>query len=202
MKRSPAFAAVLLVALASVQVHAQTAMPASSKATRIEYTASYAAMNVTTRAVLTDGQRSTPLVFTETPASLAMKYPYMQTYTTKAVTVYPGMRVTNEALSNVRVSTMPVDMRSPVVVSWRLSIELHDISGTFLQNAAIPIYCRTSVPFDTVITCSRQIDLAPYVGKSVYLEISVAPDLTGAMVDSRRVSVVDCTETQPLSSIK
>ncbi|MBS1911582.1 MAG: hypothetical protein JST22_06330 [Bacteroidetes bacterium] len=206
MRRSPAFAAVLLLALVSAQVDAQTATPAPSKATRIEYTASYAATNLITRAVLTDGQQSTALVFSEVPGSTDItSYAFwQQTYATDAIMVTPGMAIACDAYSVVRVTAMPPPefRRVPLHVLWQVRIGLRDSLGKLLEQISPEIDCDTPAPIDTVISFKRSVDLSHYIGKRVHLVMLVRPDLTAPMVMSRRRTVLDCTDTQPLYTIK
>lgn len=205
MRRSPAFATALLLALVSLQVHAQTATPASSKATRIEYPAPYAAMSVTTRAILTDGEQSTSLLFTETPKSLTNAYyGVMQMYATEPVTVLPGMSISMDALSVVRITAMTPRpcRRQPDEVSWHVWIWLQDSSGATLQPTLFDMRCSTPVPLDTIMSGSQRIDLSPYAGRSVRLKMQVHPEPCMGAANVHRVMVFDCTETQPLQSIR
>ncbi len=203
MRRSPAFAAIAFLALGYVQVHAQTAAQVPSKATRIEYAAPYAAMDITSRAILTDGIAHTPLVFAEAPAQKPY-WPFSQSYVTNRFVVGSGMRIASEACTVMRVTGMPPDPhRIPLQVTGSVYVTLVDaVSGKVLLSVLPRMSCETASPMDTLMSHTGQIDLSPYAGRTVYLNITVCPDPTGAMTESRQVTIHDCTETQPLNTIK
>ncbi len=200
MRRSPLVLAVVFLALAQLQAQAQTSVSVPSKATRIEYAAPYAAMSVTDRAILTDGVSSTALVFEEAQSPM----PLWQYYTTNPVHVVPGMQLSNEAVSVIRITAMPPDpRRGPLCVMWNVCINLVDAtSGKVLQRVSPVLWCTVQHSLDTVMSSIRRLDLTEYSGRTVYLKMIVAPDPEPEMTESRHTRILTCTNEQPLQAIQ
>ncbi|MBS1913726.1 MAG: hypothetical protein JST22_17195 [Bacteroidetes bacterium] len=185
MRRSPAFAAALLLMLAYVHMHAQTTGKTPVKATRIEYANALGMMNATIRAVLVSGQQSTPLAFEEAKSSFVV----FRTFATKPFTVSTGARITGDISSVLHLVSMPRGERR-CCVHWSCDLTLIDAAnGEALAKGLSGIWCNTQRPMDTLMGNSFMVDLSRFSGRRVYLQIKAVPE--PEMLATERLTMVE-----------
>lgn len=178
--------ALCVAALGTIRATAQTATSVSpNKAMRIEYSSGLGVMSATIRAVSVSGLRTTPLVFEEAKSTC----PVWHMYTTKPVTASSTGRITGDISGILHLVAFP-NAPGRKTVWWICSLDLVDASnGTVLVKGLSHVWCSTPRILDTMMANSFQIDLAPFSGRKVYLQLIASPEPD--MLPSRQISMVD-----------